>query len=501
MGQLKFKNGIYWWKGSFEERELVKEYGFLWDEDEKLWYTKNPKAAYDLYISFRREPYEKIMSTFDDRTFLEFQKSGISEIISRPNIMLADDMGLGKTIQTIGAINNISVNGKIFIVCPATVKLHWKKKLLEWLTKYYDIHVARGQTDQKVFDSEYDILIMNYALVPYYKDFLHKTKWGMKIVDEAHYLMNPEAQRTDIILGVKTERNVFLSGTFGEKPIELQSNLKHLDPARWDNFWDYASRYCAPWTDGEGRWRYDGASNLDELQDILRSTIMVRRTKKQVMPQLGDKQKTVIPIEQDEFKEFLRYERDYLSGQDSDYDKAIENLSANRDRLDGLPYATLRREAGIKKAPFIVQYLKDALAKTDKIVCYAFHRQVITELKECFREKCVTVKGGMNATKKDAALERFKNDPVCKLYIGQIKAMGTGTDGLQDVTNVGVFAELDWSYKNMVQAEDRLHRHGQKDISTYHYLVIDESLEAYMAQKLQKKKCVSNKMFDREEVV
>jgi SWI/SNF-related matrix-associated actin-dependent regulator 1 of chromatin subfamily A len=524
MGQLKFKNNTYWWKGTFEERELVKEYGFLWDEDKKLWYTKNPKRAWLFFndlgvhatidgdtiqqLRSQRDSYRySSVTEFMPRkaeyksprnlAYLQFQKAGICETIFRPDILLADDMGLGKTIQAIGAISNLEGVNKILIVCPATVKLHWKNKLLEWCTKYYDIHVAKGQTDEEVLKGNYDILIMNYALTPHYKDLLQAAEWDLKIIDETQYLINEEAKRTQILLDTEAKRNIFLSGTPGEKPVELWPVLNHLDPERWDNFWDFASRYCQPYTDVDGRWKYDGAENLNELQDILRSTIMVRRTKKQVLPQLGDKQRVVIPFDSEGFEYVLDYERAALRKSHGDYDRAVDILSSSLV-VDG-PYATVRREAGMKKVPLIVQYLKDVMLKKDKIVCYAYHRTVISKIQECFGKSCITVKGGMNAAKKAAALEKFKSDPNCKLYIGQIKAMGTGTDGLQEVTNVGIFAELDWSYKNMAQAEDRLHRYGQKDISMYHYLVVDGSLEAYMAKKLQKKKDNCNKMFDREE--
>lgn len=438
------------------------------------------------------------MTTLTTPKLLPFQREGVRRIIAQKHTLLADEMGLGKTIQAIRAINHIKGLNKILIVCPASVKTHWLEKLDIWLTKFYNIYTVFGrQTLTPEILKKSEILIINYDLVAGYAEMLRKVRWDLKIVDECHYLGGRDAQRTTATLAIWSERNIFLSGTPAERPVELRPLIRHLDPARWPkDEWEYYRRYCDPKRiidakTGRGKWDLRGATRLGEIRNKLYSTLMIRRTKEDVLSELPAKVRKIRYCPDP--GGYLEKER---AGIDLPYEEAVEQMCTWGVDF-GEHIATTKRELGLAKIPRIIQTLEELLHRYDKVVCYVYHTEVFDTLMHKFFRYCVGVNGKMPIRHREYAKEAFKNEKIKHLYIGQIGAMGTGTDGLQEVANVGLFAELDWSFKNMIQAEDRIHRFGQKNTAEYVYLVMRGSLEEYIVEKLQGKKRNYNEMFDR----
>ena len=93
-------------------------------------------------------------------------------------------------------------------------------------------------------------------------------------------------------------------------------------------------------------------------------------------------------------------------------------------------------------------------------------------------------------------MDRFQNDPECKVFIGSIQASGVGIT--LTASSTVVFAELGWTPAEMSQAEDRCHRIGQLDSVLVQHLVIDGSLDARIAQTLVSKQNVLDRALDIE---
>jgi len=142
------------------------------------------------------------------------------------------------------------------------------------------------------------------------------------IADECRKVKNPKSQRAQQIFGFKgkvkktidkkqieidvdisplnAKRKLFLTGTpIVNRPIELWPIAHYLDPETFNSFWGYAKQFCNA-IQGRYGWDLSGASHLDELQIKLRSSIMVRRLKKDVLTELPAKQRQVIVIPSNE---------------------------------------------------------------------------------------------------------------------------------------------------------------------------------------------------------
>jgi len=427
-------------------------------------------------------------------------------------VFLADEMGLGKTPMSIGVSNAIPLIHNVLIVCPASLKLNWKKEWLRWDTKNLSIGVV--QPGKKSFPIT-DVVIINYDVLKKYRGEIRERQWNLAIFDEAHFLKESKTGRTREVIGIKrsrrvekadgtieekyafppipAERYMFLSGTpIVNRPKELFPILQMIDPdGLGSNFMKYALRYCAAFK-GRFGWDFSGASNLDELQEILRSKFMVRRLKKDVLKELPPKQRQVLVLEASGLEELLEKEK-------QTYDKYAESLKDGDFETPAFcEMSRVRKDVAVAKIPFIVEHIQEALEELDKICVFVHHHEVVDALCAAFGNSCVHIDGRSKNEDRDAAVTRFQEDPSCKIFVGTIRAAGVGIT-LTASSNV-IFGELDWVPGNVSQAEDRCHRIGQTDSVFVRHLVLEGSLDERMAQIIVEKQEVIDKALDTPKV-
>lgn len=463
----------------------------------------------------------------DGLAYLGYQRAGIAFGHTRPGILLGDEMGLGKTIQAIGLINARPDAKKILIICPASLKLNWRRELEKWLTQPRTIFIA----DSKIFPEINGIVIINYDILHKHEDVIKGTEWDMLIVDEAHFLKNPKSRRGKMVFGLeatqKEKKNgaadipgidackrILLTGTpICNKPVELWPLIHYLDPITWNNFFRYALRYCAA-NQGSHGWDFSGASNLNELQEKLRSTIMIRRLKKDVLTELPPKRRQVIELQADgtalrAIKAELavygshedgleqmqaRIELAKASDTPGEYEAAVKALDTSAKTVFS-EIAKLRHDTTMAKLPACIEHLKDAVEESEKVVCFVHHKDACRAIKEAFGSEAVTLVGDDAMEDRQAAVDRFQKDPTCKLFIGSIMAAGVGIT-LTAAAHV-VMVELDWVPGNVSQAEDRCHRIGQKESVLVQHLVLEGSLDATMAKRIIAKQEVIDQALDK----
>lgn len=511
---------------SFSEKDEVKAAGFNWDPAGKRWFTVTPDIAQmfkqyadDSAAAALNEVTSKITESWTadvvtdmdipcptGRNFYPYQQSGIRFACNRESTFLGDQMGLGKTAQAIGVIN-VTAPDTVLIICPATLKLNWQKELRMWLTTPRNIHVLNS-TDQ--FPTIPDIVVMNYDIAVKFQKEIKLREWGLFVADEAHYMKNPKAQRTAAILGkgkeikpVKAKRKMLLTGTpISNRPIEIFPLVSYLWPNVFNNMWHFGKRYCDAKQDGYG-WDFSGSSNLQELQNLLRSSGMIRRLKADVLKELPDKTRQVVVLPSDSVKALIKKEGEKTRMVEAEIKrlqiavreaKAQKDESAYKGAVAGLrqahniaftEMAAIRKELAIAKIPFVIEYVQESISGGDKVVVMAHHREVVDQIQNHFGLNAVKLYGGMSTDEKAYNVDRFQMDPTCNVFVGSISAAGVGITltAAQEL----LFAELDWAPSNMMQAEDRIHRIGQKGSALIRQLVFDGSLDAKMADTLVRK--------------
>ncbi len=512
--ETNFVEGVVKLKVSREFNERCRRAGMGWDKAGQCWATPfssvlrkliSPENAalkqleaygvISLGASSLADTEDKAFAAPEGLAYKPYQRVGISYLISRPSSLLADEMGLGKTIQAIGAINQTPgiVSGYL-IICPANVKINWQRELQRWLVVPRRVNIVYGDDH----GPPADVYIINYDIVHRHDALLKSRVWNAVILDEAQFLKNPKSRRTRMVLGgcavnkkgqiTKASRPIrgrylwALTGTPVENRIlEVFSLFRYLSPFAFPNKHQFEKRYC-DLKQIDGFWDNKGASHVEELQLLLRSTFMLRRKKVQVLKDLPPKTHQVITLAPDGATTLLVHK---FSAMANNNKKTFRQLCYD-DGFGDAPMATVRRQLGLKKVLAICAHLEQCLEQVDKTLCFAIHKDVIAKIKERFGTAAVIYVGGMSPKKKQEAIDRFQNDPKIKLFAGNIDAAGVAIT--LTAARIVVFGESSLNPMKNVQAEDRAHRIGQLWPLLIQTLVWENSVEAYFAEQAAAKK-------------
>lgn len=421
-----------------------------------------------------------------------FQSVGVNFIEQKNGrALVADEMGLGKTVQALAYLQLHPELRPAIIVCPATLKLNWLREASNWLPKP-DCEILSGSAPYKTRGK---ILIINYDILYGWLAYLKLMKFQVLIMDEIHAIKNSSAKRTKAVkqLAKLIPHIIGLSGTpIINRPVEIYNSLSIINSSVIPNFKEYTKRFCGAKYNGFG-WDYSGATNTDELHRLLVNSFMIRRLKKDVLKDLPDKIKAFVPIALDNEKEYRIAENNFIS-----YLRATKgNIAAEK----ASNAAVLAEIEGLKqlavegKLKQVLEWIEDFQEDTDqKLVLFTWHRETLSFLYSRFQNISVKVEGGMSGVQRDDAVNKFQNDPKCRLFFGQIKAAGEGLT-LTAASNVAIL-ELPWTPGALSQCEDRCHRIGQKDSVTIHYLLAAGTIEEKIARLLDGKQLVLDAVLD-----
>ena len=530
----------------FEERHLLKAARWRWDPDDRRWWTDDPQRAARL-AGYADDGVRSELATLDQARrdvlaasaatdadvvipvpegleLLPFQKAGVAYAAKRTHVLIGDEMGLGKTIQAIALAGLMPAQARILVICPASLRLNWKREWQKW-----DVHGRSVEVAGRKGWPACQVVILNYDVVTKYAAELRASEWDLVVCDEAHYMKNPKARRTQMVLGheakdpqasvdrIPAKRGVFLTGTpILNRPIELWTLVNVLDPAGLGrSFFGFAARYCGACHNGYG-WDFSGASNLEELQERLRLAGMVRRLKSEVLAELPPKRRQVIELAANGAEALVsrqnelsaRYEKRMeeleaavelaKAGTDEEWEQALRALNEGR----GAAFAEMAETAlalGVAKVPHVIEFIEETLGEQEKVVIFAQHHKVIDALMDAFAQSAVRLRGDDSLEARQRAVDRFQSDPTCTVFVGSIHAAGVGIT-LTAASRV-LFAELDWVPANLSQAEDRLHRIGQSNSVLVQHLVFDNSLDARMAHAIVAKQDVIDRALNREALI
>jgi len=552
------ENNTYYCVTTFQEKDIPKSAGFKWNSGR--WETKSLENASQLFeyaeedlkaeleaqaVAFQAQELarkeeetrnrERARATRTDFTvpagsglsFLPYQLVGIEQAVQRNNLLIADEMGLGKTAQVIGTLNAVPEIQSVLIVATASLAKNWKREIEKFGTRD-DLTIGFATTktieQTNIVITTYDVFSRKNAISPQIKEKMY----DLLVLDECHYIKNKDSSRTKEILGyfnkgksvpgIKAKRKLFLTGTpMLNRPVEIWTVAHALAPKSFPNFMDFAQNFCNAHQTRFG-WDFSGASNLNELNDLLTGTIMVRRKKADVLTELPSKIRQVIelPVNSSEERKALQNEKDVkkrhagLNAVNAKIKAQIEALEAKKDSTSSEDYARqiedlksalmpvpfneiaeARHNTAIAKLPQTISVIQDVLDEDPekKIIVFAHHKDVIQGLADGLDDYgTVQITGETAPGARLDIVDQFQTDDTTRVFIGSIHACAEGLT-LTRASHV-IFVELDWTPAKMSQAEDRAHRIGQKDTVLVQHLLLEDSFDANMAHSLAKKQLV-----------
>ena len=466
-----------------ENIEKLDEWGFEMDEKFKEFLKKS--KVHISQVSEIEVPGLK-------KTLYPFQKKGVAFIEAKDGrALIGDEMGLGKTAQALAWLQLHPEIRPVVIVVPASLKLNWAKEITMWMSSPGLVQILNGTTPSKLIGN---IIIINYDILPNWIGALLHIKPKVLIIDEVHYVKNNGAKRTKAIkkLGKGIPHVIALSGTpIVNRPVEIYNAVKLIDSSVLPSFWEYGQKYCGAKHNGFG-WDFSGATNTEELHEVLTHTLMIRRKKVDVLPDLPEKVRAFIPMELDNQSLYNKAEDDFISFVKDRKGKAAAERASNAQALAEIE--GLKQLAVQGKLKQCIIWIQDFLALDEKLVIFAVHKFVIDALMKAFPEVSVKVDGSVTGLGRQKAVDEFQSNPNMRLFIGNVKAAGVGIT-LTAASNVA-FLELPWTPGEVSQAEDRTHRIGQKDSVTIHYLLAAGTIEEKVAKLIDKKRKVLDAVLD-----
>lgn len=600
MARLFEQGGKFIWRGTFAEycaRQALLRENMSLDVDgsrtgfPRAWFTEDAlkadelradadphlkarlrnrvREARRLIAASRAASAEGYVPAPPGQTYRPFQIAGIKFLWLRYKAGKAgagvwDEMGLGKTVEVLGFLNLLDAyrelppEPRILLIARATLKRVWLREARKWLIPYRE-----GRWTMEVGNVHYlppvNVPILNFEAVRAHKAALDFTHWHVVGVDEAHYLKNPQAQRTVYIMGgtitrygeeevrhpvdnrhlfnqrVITNREEYDPIPAGfripitgspqlNSPMDMWPLLNWADPVEFpaDGFHRYAARY--------GAGRGQDPKHLAELQRRVR-TIAVRRLKIDVLPELPPKQRQIVEVEAPEAMATVRAEleaarrhrenlrqltatvqalREAVDRNAAEYQEAVRQLRA----AEGVAWSEmsrLRHLTALAKVPYVIDFVQQLIEAGEKPLVFAHHVDVLEKIYHHFGERrAVLIHGGIpeecgparaRRYPRQEAQDRFNEDDGVDLAVLGIQlSVGItllGTERRR--SRMSVFGELDWVPPNLTQAEDRNHRIGQQQHVNIYHLVFDGSLDVTMAQRVIEKQEASDQSLDREE--
>lgn len=406
--------------------------------------------------------------------------------------ILADEMGLGKTVQAILAttLRRTAAKPAAIVVCPAIVATHWADEIQKWGGE--PSLVWTGKKKPKVALAEaFDHvrwLVLSYDMFRRLQSELPIAQ--TLILDELHYLGHARSQRSKAVReylsrigrkhlgsGAPATDVIGLTGT----PITawlqaLHNPLDLLFPGRFGSWFQFSARYCGgrfedivakngrPVLDAEGlprrAWKADGVSNLDELRARLKP-FMLRRTKQDSGIQLPPRIRTTIPVD--------------LPAEARRELRSITSLVRSPDELR-------RALVGVEayKLDAAVELAGELTSAGQRVLLFTCRRSHARTLGE--RLSCPAVTGEDDATERKKLLLSGGNVAVATMF-----SVTTGIDLTH--FDSAIFVGLDWVPSNLLQAEARLHRPGQKKTVNVYFLIgrpsIDEHIRKVVVDRLE----------------
>lgn len=389
-------------------------------------------------------------------TLRSYQTFGTKYIVHQKRTLLGDEMGLGKTVQAIAAMAALKAEGvtHFMVVCPASVLINWCREIEKHST--LSVTKVHGSDDEALLHwrKNGDVAVTTYESVSRF-NMPEKFKIGMLIADEAHYVKNPDTQRTKALSALlkQTENVLFMSGTPLENRVDEMCFLcSLLQPSVAQEL---------------ERVKY--ISTAEQFRQEL-APVYLRRTREDVLTELPDL------IEKEQWcvmsdKEKLAYRESVLSGNFM----AIRQVSWQ-----------MQNTTESCKAQRLLELCNMARDENRKVIVFSFFRETLTKVENLLSDRCMEViTGAVSPQRRQEIVDEFANAPSGAVLISQVQAGGTGLN-IQSASVI-VFCEPQIKPSIENQAISRAYRMGQVRDVMVHRLLCDETIDERMLEILRNK--------------
>jgi hypothetical protein len=466
----------------------------------------------------------------DVRGLFPHQASHVPWLLERPKALLAWEPGVGKTAPLLRAWEVSREMGPALVICLATARENWRREIRKFALDPHRpplTQIITTDHEYRTVDRQTDVAIVNYdkLLNERTANDLCQVRWGVIILDEAHALKTIDAKRTMRFYGnprkkslrplVRSSDRIWLAtGTpMPNHPGELYSHCRHLWPEHMQysghlmEQWEFEAAFCEMQMTPYGV-SVIGGRNLRELKARLAPVVSVIKRKEvlDLPPVIIETwaltgQGTVLPPARPNIPGLLgTLQERYGSISDIDrFDAATLDAYLACIESAMLPMPSIRRETAQLKAIYTGLLIAEEIDEdAKKVVVFAHHREALTTLATILaRFKPAIIHGDVPQGRRQAQIDRFQNDPKCKVFIGQITAAGASIN-LQAASKV-IFVEASWVPGENEQAYARVYRMGQDKSVWVRFVYLPDSIDEAVSRALARKVVMIEGVFGKME--
>ncbi len=396
-----------------------------------------------------------------------YQEWGVKYALHQERILLGDEMGLGKTIQAIATMVSLKNTGAthFVVVCPASVLANWCREIRKMsklsVTK---IHGNDRYSALQSWIKTGGVAVTTYETTGYF-NLAQDFKFSMLVVDEAHYIKNPEAQRTMYVkmLCKHADRLLFMTGTALENKVdEMIALIKILQPQ------------IASTVHG-----MEFLSSAPQFREKV-APVYYRRKREDVLTELPDL------IESREWCSMTPVE-------EAIYEESILGKHFMEARRVSWNVPNLKDSS---KARRMMEIIDEATSEGRKIIVFSFFHDTIHKIKALLGKRCYgPINGSVSPQRRQDIIDQFDASPAGSVLTAQIQAGGTGLN-IQSASVV-IICEPQFKPSIENQAISRAYRMGQTRNVLVHRLLCDESIDERITSILEAKQAIFDAFADK----
>ena len=405
---------------------------------------------------------------------------------------LADDMGLGKTVMVLAMLDarRLDPRSPSLVVVPRSLVFNWIEEAKRFAPEMRVLDYT-GTARSTELVKHHDLVLTTYGTLRRDAAQLKDIEFDYVILDEAQAIKNASTASSKAARLLQGRHRLALSGTPVENHVgELWSLFDFLNPGLLGT--------ATAFQRGAGTRGRSDRSDLELLSRAVRPFIL-RRTKQQVAPELPERTEQTIHCELEDTQRKLyndlrdRYRRTLLAQVDRD--------GLNKSKMQVLEALLRLRQAACH--PALVDHRRgaDSSAKFEvllprlaeivedgyKALVFSQFTTLLGLLRPRLEAAGITYEYLDGRTRDRAArVERFQNDPDCRVFLISLKAGGLGLN----LTAAEYVFLLDpwWNPAAEAQAIDRAHRIGQTRHVFAYRLIARDTVEEKVAELQQSKR-------------
>ncbi|ADB35688.1 SNF2-related protein [Kribbella flavida DSM 17836] len=376
-------------------------------------------------------------------TLRGYQVFGAQYLIHQERSILGDEMGLGKTIQALAAAAHLAAHGqqRFLVVCPASVQMNWLNEISKHTQlEPHNLHGPQRDGAARRWLRDGGVAVTTFGTLGSL-DVLKGHGQALLVVDEAHYVKNPKARRSQVVgrAVAAAQRVVFLTGTPMENRVEEFRNLvEHLQPAT-----------------AKGLKAINAVAGAKQFRRAV-APVYLRRNQEDVLTELPEKIEIddwVLPTAEDK----------------AAYVSAVRSGNLMRMRQAAFEVA------GSAKLERIAEIVEEAREDGRKVVVFSYFLTVLDRIEQAVGPTTGSIRGAVGPTERQRLVDEFTAAPGHAVLLSQIEAGGVGLN--MQAASVVILAEPHWKPSTEQQAVARAHRMGQIRTVQVHRLLAKDTVD------------------------